>query len=63
MTEEIKTNQPKMTKEIEEMCWRYLEEGLPTLCYEYLKKLGFTDEDINWFFEVWREGKSLYPYD
>jgi hypothetical protein len=62
MAKEIKTNKVKMTQEIEENCWRYLEEGLLTQCYEYLKELGFTDEDIDFFLEVWREGKSLYPY-
>jgi hypothetical protein len=54
---------PKMIKEIEENCWTYLEAGSQSGCYKYLKKLGFDDNDIDWFFERWYEGKSLYPYD
>jgi hypothetical protein len=63
MAKETKINKVKMTQEIEENCWRYLEEGSLTQCYKYLKELGFADEDIDIFFEVWREGKSLYPYE
>jgi hypothetical protein len=54
---------PKMTKEIEENCLHYLEEGWWSSCFEYLKKLGVDDKDIDYFLEVWRWGKSLYPYD
>jgi len=59
---ENKNKQPKMTQEIEEKCWAYLENGMPTECHEYLHDLGFSDDAIDYFLEVWRAGKSLYPY-
>jgi hypothetical protein len=59
----MKTNkQIKMNQEIEDKCWAYLENGMRTKCYEYLKKLGFSNDDIDYFIEVWTNGKSLYPY-
>jgi hypothetical protein len=58
-----KRKYPKMTEEIEKNCWAYLEEDQWSSCYKYLKKLGFNYKDIDYFLEVWREGKSLYPYN
>jgi len=62
MSRESKNKEPRITSEIEDKCWFYLENGMKSKCYEYLKSLGFSDDAINYFFEVWYEGKSLFPY-
>ena len=53
----------KLNQEIEENCWAYMEVGAWTKCYEYLKSLGFDNEEIEMIYEHWREGKSFYPYN
>ena len=51
-----------MTRLIEEKALDIWENAGLTVMIEYLKREGYSEEEIESMREKWQEGKSLYPF-